>query len=317
MKHYSILLALLLLTLGTQAQDRRLAQAKANAAPLSLNMKLLRQNGKVGLEFQLENGQPHKRLDPVYDELAAYTLLRVGGISLGNQFKPSRYWNDTEYIEVPIDPNNLSRTRTDTFITDVFAYIANTPVQVKKSGKWGLVDTDGKELLPCAYDDILSLRADNWYGLDPQDYPLMLFYAGTQTRLVNARGEPVLAEEQFPQWYQPLSKQRKGDALEFAFFGTYMLMNEGGALKDTVIKSGGVKMTVYKFTGGTFNVLDLKTGKPLWERNARNIEISFLDPDGKPYYESLNPRSHKSISKFEENFRLGIRPAQVRFEPKD
>jgi hypothetical protein len=111
-----------------------------------------------------------------------------------------------------------------------------------------------------------------------------------------------------------------------------LLVNEGGVLADSIIKVAAVKeqengrtvikepaytYSVYVYKKGKFNVLNLNTGEMLWPKGRNNIEIMLKDAAGNLYFESLNPRNPKSVTKYQENLGLGINPAVVEFVGKD
>lgn len=311
MKKLLTLLLLLAATISSQAQV----------------VKGLQKGKLTGVIFLNDNGEEISRLEPIYEEVFVFTRLQIGNLNLGESYQESRNWIDSEYVEVPIDPNDFTKVRVDTFVNNTRAQIPNKPIIAKKDGKYGIIDQNGNEMLPFQFDSYIALSSLSWNGLGSERKPLILFSRGNENIMIDAQLQPVINERQFPVYFHTLS--RKDDALEICLFGEYMLLNMGGVIADTLIKVPAVKESkngkmvvtekaysypAYKYKGGKFNVIDLKTGQLLWKEPKQNITISFLDPDGKPYFESLNPRDIKSIFKYQENLKNGITPAIIEFK---
>lgn len=311
MKKLLAILLLLAATLSTQAQM----------------VKGLQKGKLTGVIFLNDNGQELSRLEPNYEEVYVFTRMQIGNVNLGDSYQESRNWIDSEYVEVPIDPNDPTKVRVDTFVNNTRVQIPNKPIIAKRGGLFGLIDQNGNELLPFQFNSFLDLKEIPWSGFGSDRKPLILLTKGAENLMIDAQLQPVINERQFPAYFNGLS--RKVDALELCFFGDYMLINNGGSIIDTLIKVPAVKeskngkmvvtekaysYSAYKYKGGKFNVINLRTGEYLWKEEKTNITISFLDPEGKPYFESLNPRDMKSIFKYQENLRIGITPAIIDFK---
>jgi len=285
------------------------------------------QDGKfVGLSFLTDDSKEYKQLKGNYEDLAVFTRVTIGGVTIFNGYNSCNYLADTEYFEVPIDPNDPTKTRIDTMINESKSFDPTKPILAKKAGKWGFINEDGAVLMPYEYDSYLQHNNDDFQNFDVNKKPFILLTKGTQSKLIDAQLQTIISESQFPAYFNGL--KRKVDALELCFFGDYLLINEGGSIVDSLIKVPAVKEVVkgktvvkikaysysaYVYKGGMFNVLNLKTGSILWPVAKTNIQIKFKDQEGKEYYESLNPRVLKSIFKYQENLGLNITPAQIEF----
>jgi len=156
--------------------------------------------------------------------------------------------------------------------------------------------------------------------------PLLLMQKGTQYSLVDAGLTPIIKENQFPSYFDKLS--RKAEALELMVFGDYLLVNEGGVLTDSIVKVPAKKKTVkgklvikekaysypvYYYKGGNFNVLNLKTGTLLWPVSKADILITASDVDGKALFENLNPRNINSVFNYPSS-RVKVNPSSFEFK---
>jgi hypothetical protein len=283
-----------------------------------------------GVQFLNENGDKTQRIEPIYEDIMVYVKVKIGNLDLGSNYSPARYWHDTEYIEVPVDPNDPSKVETDTIISNYRYYHPGKLVLAKNNGKWGGLTESGNAILPFEYESFAEYNWANWSNFGSDRLPVIFLTKGKEQTLIDAKGEVIIKPEQFPAYFSKLN--RKIDALELSFFGDYLLFNEGGVLADslikvpaekevvkgkTVIKAPAYSYSVYTYKYGRFNVLNLKTGEKLWAEPKKNIEIKFKDPNNVELYESLNPRTLSSIKKYSENRGLGIAPSSIEFVGKD
>lgn len=284
------------------------------------------QKGKwVGVQFYDDNERKVSQIAPIYDEIYVYVKTQIGGMYLGDGFIESRLWHDSEYIEVPIDPNDPTLTKVDTFIHHQRAYHVNKPIIAKKDGKYGILDEKGNVLLGFEHNSYLA-------GMDILGYqyaaqkPLVLLQKGNSQTLYDAKLNIILSEAQFPAYFQKLT--RKEEALQLMLFGDYLLLNEGGIIADSVVKVPAKKETVkgkvvvkdkafsysvYYYKGGNFNVLNLKTGSMIWPTAKPEIFITAFDKEGNVHFENLNPRNINSIFHFQSSSHK-INPASFEFK---
>lgn len=283
-----------------------------------------------GFKINDSKGNLIKEVAPQYEELRFYVSIRMGGVALGENYHSSAYWNDTEYVEVPVDPNDLSKVKVETIINTTRVLIGNQLVMAKKGGKWGLIDLGGQEIVPCQNDEIWVFKSRMQKPFDAEAYPHLVLFKGKEKQLVTQKGKVVLAPTDFPPYFANLSYDRSMDVLEMTFFGENMLINNGGILVDSVVKMPAVKKTEkgkttivsetytiqkFYFYGGTFSVLNLTTQTKLFPEGQKNIAVHFSDEAERDYFEPLNPRSFSSIQKFQENNSLGLTPYQISFKP--
>jgi hypothetical protein len=282
--------------------------------------------GKLtGAIFFDENGKETNRIEPIYEALEVYVSNQIGGIYLGEGYIESRNWMDSEFVEVPIDPNDLERIRVDTIVKLQRAYHVGKPIIGKKDGKYGLLSQQGNILMAFEYSRILPSIELVGYQNAAQK-PLLLMQKGTQYSLVDAGLTPIIKENQFPSYFDKLS--RKAEALELMVFGDYLLVNEGGVLTDSIVKVPAKKKTVkgklvikekaysypvYYYKGGNFNVLNLKTGTLLWPVSKADILITASDVDGKALFENLNPRNINSVFNYPSS-RVKVNPSSFEFK---
>jgi hypothetical protein len=288
-------------------------------------------DGKLfGIQFIDSEDKVVKIIEPKYEDLAMMVKSRIGGVDLGQGYLSCRFWSDTEYMEVPIDPNDPTKVVVQMEVVDKKVYLPKKPIMAKLNGKWGLLNEEGIVLKPFEYDEMLDLNRFKWEGITEERLPLLLMNKGKEMYLSDAFDITIIKPQQFPTYFAGL--KRKVDALELFYFGNYLLVNEGGVLADSIIKVAAVKeqengrtvikepaytYSVYVYKKGKFNVLNLNTGEMLWPKGRNNIEIMLKDAAGNLYFESLNPRNPKSVTKYQENLGLGINPAVVEFVGKD
>ncbi len=288
-------------------------------------VKCLQQGKLVGVQFYNDNDKEVNRIEPMYEEIHVYVKTQIGGMYLGDGYIESRVWHDSEFIEVPIDPNDPSLTRIDTFIHDQRAYHINKPIIAKKDGKYGILDEKGNVLLGFEHTSYIASMELIGYQNTAQK-PLLLLQNGTKQTLYDAKLNIILSETQFPNNFQKLS--RKEEALQLMLFGDYLLINEGGMIADSMVKVPAKKETVkgkvivkekafsysvYYYKGGNFNVLNMKTGLILWPNPKPEVSISIYDKDGNAHFENLNPRNIRSIFHYQSS-NHNINPAKLEFK---
>lgn len=293
-------------------------------------VKAFKEGNLYGVQFLDNEDKVVKIIRPQFEDLAMMVKSRIGGVDLGEGYLSCRFWCDTEFIEVPIDPNDPEKVVVQLEVNDKKMYLPKKPIMAKLNGKWGLINEDGLLLKPHEYDEMLDLSQAKWEGIIEERLPLLLLTKGKEMSLIDALDITLIKPQQFPSYMSGL--KRKADALELCYFGNFLLINEGGVLFDSIIKVPAVKVQengktvikepaysygIYIYKKGKFNVLNLNTGERLWTQSRNNVEILLKDGEGKPYFEALNPRIPKSVSKYQENLRLGITPASVEFIGKD
>ncbi len=293
-------------------------------------VKAFKEGSLYGVQFLDNEEKVIKIIRPQFEDLAMMVKTRIGGVDLGEGYLSCRFWSDTEFIEVPIDPNDPEKVVVQLEVNDRKIYLPKKPIMAKLNGKWGLINEEGLLLKPHVYDEIIDLSKNKWEGITEERLPLLLLSNGKELSLIDALDITIIKPQQFPPYFGGL--KRKADAIELCYFGNYLLINEGGVLADSIIKVPAVKVqengktvvkepaysySIYVYKKGKFNVLNLNTGNMLWEKSRNNVEITLKDGEGNPYFESLNPRIPKSVGKYQENLRLGINPAVVEFVGKD
>ncbi len=291
-------------------------------------VKPIKEGNFTGLEILDQQNFPVSKIRPIYDELEVFSRLNLGGISLGNSYVSTRMWNDTEFIEVPIDPNDPSKTVTDTFVKDIRFMVEGTNIWAKKAGKWGLVNTAGEVLIPFEYEKYDYVRSMALVSTEPGSFPYLLAFKEGKFSIFNQKGTLILAQEFIPTHFFQKPTQETLDMLEFSYFGDYIITTEGATLVDSLVKVPAKKQNnkivaqaysyhVYFYRGGKLNVWQASTGKLLFEKAPKNLEIHFQDEKGTDYFEPLNVRSFKSIEKFLENNSNKLVPQKISFIPQD
>jgi hypothetical protein len=291
-------------------------------------VKPIKEGNLTGLEILDQQNFPVSKIRPAYDELEVFSMLSIGGIILGNSYVTTRMWNDTEFIEVPIDPNDASRTVTDTFVKDIRYMVEGTNIWAKKAGKWGLINTSGEVLIPFEFEKLDYIRSTALVATEPASVPYLLAFKEGKFNIYNQKGTLILTQEFIPSHFFQKPAQETLDMLEFSYFGDYIITTEGATLVDSLVKVPAKKQNnkivaqaysyhVYFYRGGKLNVWQASTGKLLFEKAPKNLEIHFQDEKGTDYFEPLNVRSFKSIEKFSENNANHLVPQKISFIPKD
>ncbi len=298
----------------------------------SQSVQIIKQGNLFGISLRNENADEIKRIEPAYEELYIYTKSSFGGMSLGEMYLSSKLWNDTEFIETPIDPNDLSRTKIDTFITDARAHIPGKLIIAKRAGKWGLINFNGEEVSAFDKDEIYPMRSKAIVGLKAADAPYLVFIKNEVIHIVNQGGEILVDEKTLPKYFNKRSKDVLLDGLEISYFGDYLLVNQGGTLFDTLINVPAVKKTVkgktkivmqaYKYAnfcyrGGNFNVWQYSTQSYLFPTWQKNIDIILQDVAGNNFFEALDVRNYNSIFKFQTNNQMALVPGKILFQPRN
>ncbi len=298
----------------------------------SQSVQIIKQGNLFGISLRNENADEIKRIEPAYEELYIYTKSSFGGMSLGEMYLSSKLWNDTEFIETPIDPNDLSRTKIDTFITDARAHIPGKLIIAKRAGKWGLINFNGEEISAFDKDEIYPMRSKAIVGLKAADAPYLVFIKNEVIHIVNQGGEILADEKTLPKYFNKRSKDVLLDGLEISYFGDYLLVNQGGTLFDTLINVPAVKKTVkgktkivmqaYKYAnfcyrGGNFNVWQYSTQSYLFPTWQKNIDIILQDVAGNNFFEALDVRNYNSIFKFQTNNQMALVPGKILFQPRN
>lgn len=293
-------------------------------------VKALWKDNLIGLHVVNDAGAEIKRLEPAYEDIEVYTRARFS--TFGEMYINVQFFNDTEFIENPIDPSDYTRTKIDTIVSDSKLYFPGKLVLAKKAGKYGLITMDGEEKAPFNFDAIYPLNAKSMQMVNQQLSPFFLAAEKGKLQILDQTGKFLVPDEKIPAYFKNRNKDLCIDALEISYFGDYFLVNEGGTLFDTIIKVPAVKKVVngktkivtpayqysqFWYKGGKFNVWQFSTNSWVFPEAHKNVEIYFQDDKGNNYFESLNVRSLNSIYKFQENSKLGLVPAKISFVPKD
>ena len=231
-------------------------------------------NNRVGYTVWDDNSKVIYQIEPAYDYLAVYAEFGFAGIFLGEMYYDIKMCCDTEFIEVPIDPDDPTRTRVDTIITDQRKVVPHKLMMAKKNQVWGLLNLDGTEAMPFVYDSISILQNQH----ASENGPLFVLYKNKRIAIANQKRETVLSSELYQQYYPKLSPKEQVALLNIALFNDQLIVQQGGKFIDTTIfvkattsyvKIKGVKQKqkVYQaafrydeffFRGGKYNVLNLK-----------------------------------------------------------
>lgn len=295
-------------------------------------VKGIQKGNLVGVTFLDKNDKTISTIEPIYEEVHVLIDFQIAGTHLGDVYAESRNMHDSEFFEVPIDPQDPSKTLVDTVVTFGKKFLDGKLIMVKKDGKWGLLTIEGKEKIACIYDGIYPLNANSMQMYKQKDAPFFLLVMNGTQQILDQTGTVLVPDDKIPAYFKNRNKDLIIDALEVSFFGDYFLVNEGGTLFDSIVKVAAIKKVVngkskiitaayeynrFYYEGGKFNVWQFSTSKYLFEEASKNIEIHIQDANGTDYFESLNVRSIKSIDKFQENGRLGLVPAKISFISKD
>lgn len=298
----------------------------------SQSVQIIKQGNLFGISLRNENADEIKRIEPAYEELYIYTKTSFGGMSLGEMYFSSKLWNDTEFVETPIDPNDLSRTKIDTFITDARAHIPGKLIIAKRAGKWGLINFNGEEVSAFDKDEIYPMRSKAIVGLKAADAPYLVSIKNGAIQIINQGGDTLADDKTLPSYFKNRSKDVLLDGLEISYFGDYLLVNQGGTLFDTIIKVPAVKKTVngktktitaayqyvqFCYRGGNFNVWQYSTQSYLFPTWQKNIDIILQDVAGNNFFEALDVRNYNSIFKFQTNNQMALVPGKILFQPRN
>ncbi len=252
-------------------------------------VRIINQNNKVGYTVENDSGQVLWSIEPEYDFLQLYVSTHLSGILLGDNYCDSRNWNDTEFIEIPIDPNEPTITRVDTIVMDMKTFYPERLVIAKKNGKWGFLYSNGKEAVPFIYDSIVMSN----FHLLSHDASYFSLVKNNRVSILNKKNEIVLGEEMFMQYYPNLSLGAQLDLIEIAFYGDRLVLQQGGKFIDSTVyvkaktasymeRGKKKKMIVpawnyksYFFRGGKYNILNLKTGELQFKDWQDKILVKF------------------------------------------
>lgn len=290
------------------------------------------QNNKVGYTIWNDSDQVVFKIDPTFEYIAVYVENRIGSIFLGETYYDLKSCCDTEYIEVPIDPNNPEIVRVDTIITDQKNVVRNSLIIAKKNGNWGLINLDGSEAMPFTYDSICILNNP----LASKNGPLFLLVKNKRVSILSQKRETVLSEEVYRQYYPKLSVNEQLHLPEIALFNDYLIVQQGGNFIDTTIhikaktsyvyvKGMKRKQMVYSpaqnyseyfFRGGKYNVLMLKQSNLLLGKWHNKITLRFTSENRfeKPLWMDFTKR--KSAMSAYYQYIIVKEPVHVDFVPE-
>ncbi|MDP1725368.1 MAG: hypothetical protein Q8M15_01190 [Bacteroidota bacterium] len=289
-------------------------------------------NNKVGYTIWDDKDQIVFKIEPNFEYIAVNVESRIGNIYLGEMYYDLKMCCDTEYIEVPIDPNNPMIVRVDTIITDQKTIVPNTLIIAKKNGNWGLLNLDGSEAMPFIYDTISTLSNPH----ASKNGPLFLLVRHHRVSVLSQKRDTVLSEEIYRQYYPGLSVREQMHLLEIALFNDYLIVQQSGSFIDTTIhvkaktsyvSIKGVKRkqmvyspeqnySEYFFRGGKFNVLILKDNHLLLGKWHNKINMRFKSENRfeKPLWMDITKR--KSVMSAYYQYVIVKEPVKVDFVPE-
>ncbi|MCF8255235.1 MAG: WG repeat-containing protein [Bacteroidia bacterium] len=263
-------------------------------------VRIDQKGGKFGYSVFDKKDDLQFKVEPIYDYVAVPVEAKIGDIFLGEFYYDIKLCCDTEYMEVPIDFNDPTKTIVDTIVIDKKPLKENWLVMAKKGNSWGLIDLKGNVVLAFNYDSISVLN--NRHA--SENSPLLVLHKNNRISLVNQKAELVLQSEVFEKYYPKLTVKEQVAVLEIAMFNNQLLIQKGGRFRET------------HFEGGEFNVLIIKQNNTLfgkWQSKLL-LRITALEEKGEPV--SINPQNDRSVAKGTQFIYSTKGPIQVDYEPE-
>lgn len=189
--------------------------------------------------------------------------------------------------------------------------------------KWGLIDYKGKIILPFIYDSILIYgRYYRQYSEDPENkFPFLILFKNNKMAVCDNKGKTILRENKQQIINKNISAKVKYDILDFTLIDKYWVVAKDAVYYDSsyvkILKNA--KMDIVKndtmyynsfipinnngFVGGSYNVLNLETGKYLFEKWQTKVLVKISSKEKDNIFDILDITNGDSIARFINYFR--------------
>jgi hypothetical protein len=271
-------------------------------------MKLLQSDNKFGFETTDKKGKKEFRVVPQYSNLWVYTKVRPGGFDLGNSYIDALHWVDSEFVEVPMNIDDPSKTRVDTITIEWKGYYPENLILAQKEGKWGIIKANGEIVRPFEFDSILFFP----HSFGSENGPLLVPFKDDKLSVINQKNETTLSAETMFKYY-PYKGNKQFKALEIAFFNDMLLIQNPNTFElkiETVKATGksidesndinaysyGYTYTSGIFKRGNFNVLLTKQNKLLFAQPQNQVWVQFYSKKDKKIKVNLDVCTLSSIN---------------------
>ena len=291
---------------------------------LSQQITPFRDKDKFGFTVNDNSGKVISHVNAKFNELKihANSLLSTdynnymdyGGIFFS-------FYGDTIFTENPC-PNNFSG---DCFIADttvVYSRKFYFKSIVAKYKKWGLIDYKGNVILHFVYD---SIKVYGRYYKDLQEdkdnkFPYFLLFKNNKMAVCDNKGKIIIKENIQHIINKNISAKVNYDILYFTYIDKYLLVAKDAIYydssyvkiiknatmdivnNDTIYHDNDIRINNKGFVGGSYNVLNLETGKYLFEKWQKKVLVKISSKYKDNNYYILDITNGDSITEYLDNF---------------
>lgn len=285
------------------------------------------EGGKVGYTIANEKDEVLYQIKPDYDFLSFYVRVELGGLFLSAFYYDLSHCCDTEFVDIPVNPDNPTITVTDTFVLFFKPLVPEKLVIAKKNNKWGLLKISDEIAYPFEFDSIGILYNKS----ASKDGLVFLCYSKAGITVLNQSAKIVLSPAQIQQYYPLMTKDLIPELLKIALLDEQLVVQkEGQFVSKTIfvpdrfrnVEIGGktiavpVKAYNYQenyFKGGKFNVFNPKTNTlhfVQWSKHLK-VKISSTKEFATPLQVKIHNR--KSLLKVAGLFQHVEEPITIQF----
>ncbi len=188
--------------------------------------------------------------------------------------------------------------------------------------KWGLIDYKGNVILPFIYDSILVYRRHFLPNSKDSEYklPYLLLFKNNKMAVCDNKGKIILNENIQQIINKNISAKVKYDILDFTLIGKNLLVAKdavyydssfvkitknaeiGIVNNDTMYYDHFIRINNKGFVGGSYNVLNLETGKYIFEKWQKKVVVKISSRYKDNNYYILDITNGNSITEYLDNF---------------
>lgn len=279
-----------------------------------------RVNEKCGFTVKDRTGKVISHVKDQFNGLKIYTdyIVQTNSPMYWNYGEAAfSYYGDTVFSERPCHKDSAN----DCYIEDtsiVYGRNYYNKSIIAQQKKWGLIDYKGNTILPFVYDSILIYRRRyRHYNEDPENkFPYLLLFKNNKMAVCDNKGTIIINENIQQIINKNISAKVKYDILDFTHIDKYLLVAKDAIYYDSsyvkIIKNATMYIesndTSYYdkyihidnkgFVGGTYNVLNLETGKYLFEKWQKKVFVKISSKYKDNNYDFLDITNGDSIEHF-------------------
>lgn len=293
------------------------------------HFRFIHNNDKVGYTIESDSGVLIWQIEPIYDFLSFPKQPNLNNKIEIEEYIDNITWSDTSYILFYPDDKDPTLIMDSIVVSLTKKIDIHKKIIAKKNGKWGLLNANGTIALPFLCDSISIFQ--NKIG--SSNGPLFKTVTNKNLYILNQNNDTILNNALLRKYYPELSYLALLNLLEIALYDNHLVIQKEGVFVDSIIhypQSSYInylneKVIVdpindesYFFKGGKYNIVSIKSGKPIFKSWHGNIKIILTSKINKFTRSFLitDKRLVDQLSSLKSEFFIGAKTPGIKFSPQ-